>query len=180
MGLRQPVQFFTRTTYINADICSSDTTDVTKGYKFALSDVPNYTEFTSLYDQYQLKAVQLTFIPRYNVATNLTPIAQLWSIVDYDASFPTTQPGFLQYQNLHMTRGTSLHKRYIRPQCLGELFNNLTTSAYSTRRNTWIDTADPNVPHYGMALLVPTVANADSKSCWDLKVKYYFAFKNVR
>lgn len=178
----QPVQFFKRSQYQNAWICSQIGSASFKNLEFKLSDVPQVTEFTTLYDQYCIKGVRFTLMPRYNVNTPLTgtpQIPQVWSILDFDGSFPTTQDGMLQYQNLKMTPGTGYHKRYLVPAISNAIFNGGITTAYSVKKRQWIDCSDPSVPHFGGTVMIPSV-NADSESCWDIKVTYYLAFKNVR
>lgn len=176
-GLRQPVQYFKRATYkINAITATSGGPSFVD-FTFQLADVPNHTEFTALYDQYCIKGVKMEFIPRFNVANLGDTIPELFSIVDYDGSAPSTEPGFLQYQNLKMTRGTQIHKRYLKPAVLPQVFQGVTTG-YSIKKNQWIDSADDALPHYGVSTWLPT-SGANNPS-WDLKVTYYLAFKNVR
>lgn len=178
----QPVQFFKRTQYANAWVCSQIGADTFKNIEVKLSDVPNHTEFTALYDQYCIKGISFTLMPRYNVnqptaGTSQTP--QTWSILDYDGSFPTTSTQMLQYQNLKMVPGTSYHKRFFVPAISNAIFNGTTPTAYSVKKRQWIDSANDTVPHYGATVMIPSV-NMDSVSCWDIKVTYYLAFKNVR
>lgn len=184
--IRQPVQFFKRTVYQNALLKSSQLANVFENFTFKLEDVPNYTEFTALYDQYCIKGVSITIMPRYNIAAP-TPdggvsatgqVPQTWSILDYDGSFPTTEAGMLQYQNLKMQKGTSWHKRYVVPAVSAEIFNGITT-AYAPKKRVFIDTANPDVKHYGICVMIPVV-NTDTDCAWDVKTTYYLAFKNVR
>lgn len=184
--IRQPVQFFKRTVYHNALIKSSQLGPTFENFTFKLDAVPNYTEFTALYDQYCIKGVSLTLMPRYNIAAP-TPdggvsatgqVPQTWSILDYDGSFPTTEAAMLQYQNLKMQKGTSWHKRYVVPAVSAEIFNGVTT-AYAPKKRLFLDTANPDVKHYGATVMVPQV-NVDTDCAWDVKIVYYLAFKNVR
>lgn len=126
-----------------------------------------------------IKGISAVLIPRGNVDGVSQPFSTpTWSILDYDGNFPTTIAGMNQYQNVRMKRGTSLHKRYLKPAVAPAVYNTLTTTAYAVKKNVWLDCAFPNVPHYGLAFGVDnTPAQAIS---FDLKVTYYICFKNVR
>ena len=52
---------------------------VDRVFTFALADLPNYTEFTTLFDQYRINAVKLTFIPRLSSADS-NPLATVSAI----------------------------------------------------------------------------------------------------
>lgn len=185
-GIRQPVQFFKRLTYTNAALVTSQLSPQFLNLTFTLQDVPNYTEFTALYDQYCIKGVKFTLMPRFNsalpapdVGTNVSSQPpQTWSVLDYDGGFPTTQTAMLQYQNLKMLPGTKWHSRYVVPAAQVEIFNGIST-AYAPKKKLYIDTANPDVKHYGATIMVPEV-NTSSSVTWDLKTTYYLAFKNVR
>jgi len=58
---RQKVHFFKRHVDLGT-ITLSSAGITTQGYSFQLDEVPNYTEFTALYDQYKLSAVAIKFI----------------------------------------------------------------------------------------------------------------------
>lgn len=179
IGLRQPVQFFKQLMYYPAWLTSSTTVDVIQNINFTLNAVTQASTFTALYDQYCIKGIKATLVPRGNVDGVSQPFSTpTFSILDYDGSYPTTITGMNEYQNVKMTRGTSLHKRFLVPATQLELFQSSIATAYSPKKKQWIDCATPNVPHYGLAYGVsPTPGQAIS---WDLKVEYYLAFKNVR
>lgn len=178
-GPAQPVQFFKQVQFYSAWLTSSTTVPVIQNIQFTLNALAQATTFQALYDQYQIKGVKCSLIPRGNVDGVSQPFSTpTFSIIDYDGSFPATIPEMNEYQNVKMKRGTDVHKRYLVPAILNELYSSPTSTAYGTRKNQWIDCANPAVPHYGLAFGVsPTPAQAIS---WDLKVTYYVAFKNVR
>lgn len=178
-GIRQPVQFFKQTQYYPAWLTTNTSTEVIQNIQFSLGALTQGTTFADLYDQYMIKGISAVLIPRGNVDGVSQPFSTpTWSILDYDGNFPTTIAGMNEYQNVRMKRGTSLHKRYLKPAVAPAVYNTLTTTAYAVKKNVWLDCAFPNVPHYGLAFGVDnTPAQAIS---FDLKVTYYVAFKNVR
>lgn len=174
--IKQPTQYFTRSVYLPG-YYSLPASGVAAGaaINFSLSQLPNVTEFTGLYDQYKIKAVKCTLIPRHTEVlagtTNLQ--GNMWSVLDYDDSnVPSNLDELLQYQNIKRTRMNQTHTRYFRP-----MTRTILSTGYSPKRNQWIDCSDTTVEHRGVKFwfdsrLAPVT--------FDVQIKYYCAFKNVR
>lgn len=151
-----------------------------------LSDLPNYTEFTALFDQYRIKGVSFKLIPRYNVVpqTSGNPLlpTQVMSVLDYDGTGPNTLTAIRQYQTLRTTRNTSIHKRYFKPAILQMVYESSTTTAYGPKWNQWIDCNNDTVPHYGLYGICPQIASgvSDAEYFYDLEAVYYIQCKTVR
>lgn len=173
MGLRQPVQYFKRTVYLPAFIVSSTTVNVPFVNSFALADVPNATEFTTLYDQYKIMGVQFKLYPRFNSVDQNLSGGRIWTVLDYDDSnLPATINELCQYQNVKCTNTSQIHSRYLKPK-----FNLTTGSANIPQSTHWIDVATTSVPYRGIkGILEPTSASV----AYDCKLTYYLAMKNVR
>lgn len=185
--IKQPVQYFTRTQFISGQFAVTPGGGATgQGIVFALNNVPANSEFTALYDQYQIKAVKLTLIPRIsgNFVTDSTSVAQMgniWSVIDYDDGLtPASLATLLQYQNLKRTRLGQIHTRYFKPTVTQEVFATGITTAYAPKKNVWLDVANPFVEHYGMKLWLDAMPAGGVTVTYDATVKYYLAFKNVR
>jgi len=84
-----PIHRFNRSTQLTLAAAAAD-----KGYSynFALSDVPNYTEFTGIFTQWRLKRVQIDMTWLVSVNANPTSTPQIYYSVD---PFATTAPGTL-------------------------------------------------------------------------------------
>jgi len=87
---------------------------------FSLSDVPNASEFTALFDQYKIERVDIEWYPEYTVlsdsglasnAVNKT-VNTAFDPVGYTI---TTVADVLQYSTLSTTDVVSKHKRSIKP-----------------------------------------------------------------
>lgn len=178
--IMQPVQYFKRTQYYTGWLATNTTLPQFKAIQPRLSDVPNYTEFTSLYDQYCIKKVVVTLIPNFNVNALPTAVPATWSILDYDGSFPNTTDGMLQYQNLKMKRGTSWHTRVFTPRILDTIYSSPLGSGYAPKRGQFIDAANPDVLHYGCEFMTQAIGITEDVYYYDMKITYYLAFKNVR
>lgn len=161
------------------------------GYSFQLDQVPQFTEFTQLYDQYKLSMVKLELRPTvtdmvgvpnqgFTAASGFYPLR---TVIDYDdAQAPPNEPFMFQYQNMRTTQPTRVHTRVVRPK--------FSTRAYATalsdgfRPSTgFIDCNQPSVPHYGLKVWMdppPLVASTRSTLTYNVYATYYLKFKNVR
>lgn len=173
MGLRQPVQYFKRTVYLPAFVVSSTTANVGFTNTFALSDLPQASEFENLYDQYKIQAVSFKLYPRFNSVDQNLSGGRVWTVIDYDSTTLTTSINTLcQYQNVKCTNTAAIHSRYLKPK-----FNLTTGSANIPTRKNWIDMASTGVAYRGIiGVLEPT----SSPVAYDCKMTYYLAMKNVR
>lgn len=121
MGVKQPVHYFSR--FVDKGTITEDGTgtETFGSLSFALNDVPGYTEFTGMFDQYKICAVKVMIIPMYNVAqgtvsTNLN-YYRFISAIDYnDSTAPTSLNDLRQYKTCKVTARTKMHKRYFRPR----------------------------------------------------------------
>lgn len=87
---------------------------------FRLSDLPNYTELTSLYDEYKVKGISLKFIFSANTSqagtTTATHLPSLLSIYDKnDIILPASESEMLEYASFKVSRLDYPQKRYFTP-----------------------------------------------------------------
>lgn len=175
---RQNTHNFKRTAYVPAYVTSSAVSDVAFKLESTLADVPNFTEFTTLFDRYKIGGVLFKLIPRFNVAPvgPSTP-SQVMTCLDYDGNGPTTIAALNQYQNKKTTRGTAIHKRFYKPAILTAAYQSLTSTGYVPKWNQYIDTTASTLPHYGLYGIIPACV---ADVTYDLEVTYYIQCKNVR
>jgi hypothetical protein len=122
-------------------------TDKGVGYSFALTDIPAYTEFTTIWDQYLFLEVELTFVwqgvgyyPTLYIARD-----------DDGAIVPTAPATVLQYSNcriLPFTTWENTHSMKWRPtpSSSAGVVVGLPTDGNGLG---WIDCASPSSLHYG-------------------------------
>lgn len=190
-GVRQPIQYFKRSVYLSGNILSSTANDVFQALNFTLSQVPSYTDFTTLYDQYRINGIKWTLIPRGNTAeitaaSGASTVFQgqstgVFSAIDYDDNTaPTSINQLCEYQNMKMTRATQLHSRYLKPRVNTTGITNIGTGVTGPMMNTrgWLDCDFINVPHFGLKLALQQAVNYNLT--YDVKIDFYLAFKNVR
>lgn len=182
--VKQPVQYFTRTAFFPALFTATTTAPAPAVSNFKLSDIPNPTDFTTLYDQYQIKAIKYTLIPKFSnqplevgSGAAASMLGNVWSVIDYDDSAtPLNLAELLQYQNLKRTRMDKIHSRYLIPKV-----NTTVGANIQPKSKVWLDVATTNTPHHGIKLWFDNIAGiTNTEIKYDLMVKYYLAFKNVR
>lgn len=149
-------------------------------YQFSLNDVPNYTEFTSLYDMYKINAVKVSFIPQQDANVSLSPVnnaianARFFSAIDYnDATAPTTVDELREYKSAKWTTILRTHTRYIhKPKILDG-------SGYSI--SPWMATTSPSTNYYGLKVAVEdTQATITTGFIYKIECKFYMSFKQVK
>lgn len=199
---RQPIHYFKRTCKIS-DITASwnaataTATTIAGTYALSLDSVSAHGEFTSLYDQYMIRAVKLSFVPSGNsymtstVSGIATPVgfSRFNSVIDYnDSSVPANENEMLQYQSLKTTPGYKTHTRYFKPKVQQTIADNDVTGTVvngAPKGNCWLDCANPSVDHLGLKVFCAAPINSVSASTsvsitYSVYATFYLAFKNVR
>lgn len=143
---------------------------------FRLADLPNYTEFTALFDQYKIDKVEVNFVP--NISQNsANDIPIVYTVVDFDdGNTPANLDVLRQYET------AILHADPRRP-FKRTLVPRVATAAYSggfsgyANQTSWIDVASASVEHYG----VKAGASAASQTITlFVECKYWVSFRNAR
>lgn len=167
-------------------------------YMFNLGGLPNYTEFTNLFDAYRILAVKITFIPSVssndagNVlnATNWGYQPTIWTGVDKNgfswtgATYPTinTENAIVQNNNAKIVRNPlKPFSIYIKnPAVELGVVASATLVGGGNRARQWIDTDNYSVNHYGAFIggLIPN-GTANFSVVYNPIIKYYMQFKNV-
>lgn len=129
---------------------------------FRLSDLPNFSDFTSLFDQYAIDRVDLSL-----VIGNV--VLQVISSQDFDDdNLPASAATLLERATAEVVTvgagSTIQFSRSIRPCIATEVFNSLVSTGYGRGKpGTLIDSANPNVPHFGYKFwFSPCAAGATS------------------
>lgn len=162
------------------EISISNTLPTFGAFNFSLSDLPNYTEFTSLYDMYKINCVKITIIPQQTQSISIGSInnpnasARFFSAIDYnDGSAPTSIDDIRQYQSCKMTPILRTHKRVIfKPKILD-------TNGFSI--SPWMATTTPSANYYGLKYAVePMESTTTTTMTYTVEAKLYMSFKQVK
>lgn len=152
----------------------------TKELVFQLNKVSQYTELTTMYDQYKINFVEIfmmwspTLLPIAHTSSGgpenragiLPPCMKVFHLPDYDDSDPLTQDEFRQRAKtkLIQLKPNQRVKITIKPAVLSQIYETLTSTGYAPKWNVKLDTNDPNVPHYSykFGILVPQCSGASA------------------
>lgn len=181
---RNPTHNFTRTVQL-ANIDASHLANVYGAITFKLTDLPNYTEFTNLFDRYRINAVKLTIVPLVtsndvNPATTLFTLPNVHTAIDYnDNSNPGSMNELMQYSNYRCTRANKVHSRYFKPSVLQSNYETAVATAYTPAWKRWLTCDDPVTPHYCLKYGLDT-PNGNIDLAFRVYAKYYFQCKDLR
>lgn len=161
---------------------------------FQLSNLPSYSEFTTLFDMYRLAKVKITFYPAFNVAAatdNAVPnrnpgIGRIYMVTDFnDSTPPTTVDSLLEYDKCKVRYlAKPVVHTVMWPRVASTIFQTGMTAAYGTGKPMWINSAYPSVPHYGFKWAIQVNADTWSSDAqepviYDILYEYTVNFKNV-
>lgn len=145
---------------------------------FALDKLINYTELTSLYDQYKINFVEIYMMwsPDYlPVATSTTageranlipPSLKIFHLPDYDDADALTKDEFKERAKckLMLLKPQQRKKIVVKPAVLSQMYETLTSTGYAPKWGIKLDTDDPSIPHYSykFGVEVPKVMGGSS------------------
>lgn len=178
---RRPIHLFKRT-FTPTPITVPTATGASGGFDFKLTDLNNYTEFTNLYDQYKIVSVRLEFQSPFtnNPMTNAgVVIPEMYTAIDRnDITAPAFRQDILEYETQRHSPLTRRHTRYFKVNCNTLLFDSNNVDTKGTKFGQWIDTADDQVPHFGLKYWIDGGAGAD----FDVSptFTYYFQCRSVK
>lgn len=178
----QKTYYFKRFTNRLGPITVDNINPLLVGFNFSLDDLPNYQEFTNLYDTYRLNAVKITFLPQMTESISLSAFnnpnasVRFFSVIDYnDSAPPATIDELREYQSCKFTPVLKRHSRYIyRPKIQDR------GSTYAPGR-PWIDTSAPDQDHFGLKIGIEPIQSTNITSMgYTVEAKYYLSFRAVR
>jgi len=142
-------------------------------FNFSLNDLPNYTEFTGLFDLYKIERIEIEWLPEYTVlsdggVTSPADNVQLNTAIDPAGVTPTVVSDVLQYRTLHSTGISKRHKRDFIPAILLDGIAPV---------STYISTASPSTNWWGLVYGVGITGTAmDLRS----RAKFHLSFAQSR
>lgn len=162
------------------EVTISNTLPTFGAINFSLNDLPNNTEFTSLYDMYKINCVKLQFLPQQTQSISIGTInnpnasARFFSVIDYnDGTAPTSIDELRQYQSCKMTPILRPHKRVVfKPKILD-------TNGFSI--SPWMSTSTPAANYFGLKYAVEPMDSTSTLSMtYTVEAKLYMSFKQVK
>lgn len=163
--------------------------------KFTIADLPNYTEFSSLFDSYMITGVllQVKMIHNPNSVTGLNDntvntannwYPTVWYVSDHDDSDTITLPQIKEFEKVRhkVLQPNRELNVMLRPTTLTQIYRTAATTSYANNyKRTWLDMAQTDTPHYGIKMvfdfegLTPTASYS-----FKINAKFYIKCKSVR
>lgn len=180
------VYSFKRMVQRRSDITNSPSADTFNNLSFQLSDLPNYTEFTNLFDAYKITGVSIKFVPAYTDTVSTTQLtagdvgAFVW-VVDYDDS-----TNFTSIDEAYQKQGAKVRYSARRPWTIFIRPRALMTGPGSAEFQT---PAGKSAPWLNCNATTAGVVYRGIKWAWrqasyanhiDVFCTYYLKFKNVK
>lgn len=147
-------------------------------YSFQLSDLPNSSEFTSLYDEYRFDRVVMKFYPDTQDCTPASGTGNtlVYSALDYDDANVTNIASIQQYSNCMTHNSIKPFGRSVIPRHALAAYSGAFTSY--AQSEGWVDCNSPSVQHYGIKIAFPL--QAGNVNTWTPVAVYYLSFRGVR
>jgi hypothetical protein len=148
-------------------------------YKFTLDSLPNYTEFTALFDQYRIDRITFQAIPMQNtyaIPATQKDVGQLYAVVDNDDVSSATVADLSQYPNLKVVNFDERLRLTFKPRFASAAYSGAFTSYANT--SGWIDCGSPSVEHYGVKLVIGQ--SNDVVPSWNIFYTVDLSFRAVR
>lgn len=131
-----------------------------KAYKWRMNDLPNYTEFTNLFDEYRITGVKLKFLYTGSNSNSGTVLTQwspfVYTVIDNDDAAPLAAvTDYEQYTTCKVNKLLNVPSRFIKPKMSLAAYGGAFTS-YTNMQNIWVDSASPGVEYYGFKMGIDT------------------------
>lgn len=190
---RSGIHFFKRTknlTPININFGTS--TWISDGWSFKLADLPDYTEFTTLFKYYKINRIKLRFtmnqpyvITKGEMPSSTFEVPEWWSFVDYNDANPTSNlDSVLEMERYkHLQIRCKKWKAYFKPRIANLSFDSVAVLGFNyTMGSSWISTNNINIQHYGYKWGISRTGNGDNGSFGTILVRatYYMSFKSTK
>lgn len=158
-------------------------------YLYQFINIPNYTELTALFDQYQIKGIKMNWrlvLDPAAQSANLASYPALYVRRDYDNAAIESVSDIMQDNRSKriILRPDRVSGMYLKPSTL-DIQNSVDVNGNTVQTqypvwNKWIDCSDPRVPHYGMKIAVDAQGIDLSGFRLITEFTYYVAMKNTR
>lgn len=180
----QKVYYFSRYASLGT-IVAATAANQYGGSVFSLDQVPNYTDFTNLYDFFKIKAIKISFIPLSNVTLGSSSTNtytnynnRIFTVIDYnDAGTPTSIDELREYSNCKWSPNNKIHKRYFSPNPLADATDD---STISLQYKPWVPTTNYNLDYYAIKWAIENTDSGPTVPKYKIEAKFYMAFKSPR
>lgn len=163
---------------------------------FQLDQLPNYSEFVDLFDQYKVNALKYEFVPRFNSIDQASATGgEFYTAIDRVSNDPPSSLNeMLEYQSLRKTPLTRRHVRYFKPGVATAIYANVDDASGSTypfpagvKLSPWISTdaedntasKSTNIQHLGLKYWC-SQTNASANTTMDIICTAFLGMRTVK
>lgn len=159
---------------------------------FQLSFLPNYTEFTNLFDQYRIVGVSIKWIFSTNVVNYGAPVAGTFAdtclpllhyCFDTNSNVvPASINVMREYNTYRCKRLDRVCKTYCRPRIANVAYESALAVGYTQGYKQWVDTTYPSMDYYGIRWAIDpvTFTNNTRIGVCEMVYTYYIQCKCVK
>lgn len=155
---------------------------------FQADDVPSWSDFQSLFQQYRISKIEFTVRMVNGVANSqVMPILYIWknyqpSLISTDVTLATMDQSFkvVRYQFSALNREC---KFAIKPYYLDNTATGFTGAAVpaAMRKTGWLDTSYGNINHYGICMSYENLVGSDQDVLsFEVDYVYHLQFKAMK
>lgn len=168
---------------LNGSVISNGTTETIA--------IPNYAEFTALFDQFRIDRIKLRLVFSNNTSTTASTGTNMPSILvteDWDdATVPTSTNELMQrpehkFHNFGNAKTGNVFEMWIKPRVAVAAYQASAFSAFTTpEKGTWVNCAYPATQHYGVKIYHDATNNSDVDiGIMQIYCEYYLSFRGVQ
>jgi hypothetical protein len=156
-------------------------TDAT--FYFALSSSGNGVDYTNVFDQYRIEAVEIIFSPRLSNGSfpsgAVSP--RLYTVIDYDDASAATIAQLVQYQTcITVPPGCGVVRSCVPHVAIAAYASGAFTS-FANMSDQWLDCASAAIQHYGFKVAIEAGAAGQTVlQQYTCDAYVYCAFRNSR
>lgn len=169
----KPVHEFFRTVDERFDFSTDGINPLLASFIFTLDQLPDYTDFTRLFDLYKIKRIELEWQPEYTELTDAALVSNAVnvyfnSVIDLtDGSAPSSVDELLQSQQLKQSGITKVHKRSWEP---------VIQMSDLVPCKCWLPTSQPSIRHYAIKVAIPPTGVAMT---FRSRARFYVSCANI-
>jgi len=148
------------------------------GFQFTLSQVPNFAEFTAMYDTYKINAVELCFYPKQTQSTSTLTAGNVDNVriltaIDYSDNVPPISGDEIrEYENCEVHSVLDTFKVYVPSVKI--------VDAASSVRTSYISTTSAGTRWYGLRGWIEPLQFTTGNYGWVVEAVFYMSFKNLK
>lgn len=154
-----------------------------ESFSFKLNDLPGYTDFTNLFDNYRIVKVVIRMYPQANSLEFGSDhyMGAMYSAIDTtDDTVPSSLTEIMELENCRSHDPSKPFTVKFKPSISPQIYDGLLTPGYGTSQNNWIQTSSDDIPYYGWKLGLSSQANLTHGTYFIPIITLHIECKNVK